>query len=136
MDTVLTASSAGDNGSRRGSNTADPAPGSEDEDGDGMEALTPEHLFLELHLNVQEKLRADHKVGITPCNAFLKQWDVALVGRDHTIIWNARRVLVDRLETMLNVAWSHIVDLKRLPGAGAGVELLQNFIVDMLGRET
>jgi hypothetical protein len=136
MDAVLTANSTGNNGTRRSSNTANPAPGSEDEDEYGLETLTPEHLFLELHLNVQEKVRADHNVGISPCNAFLKQWDVALVGRDHTIIWNARRELVDRLEVMLNVAQSRIGDLKQLPGASAGVELFRNFIVDMLGRET
>ena len=133
MDTVLMATNTEDDGTRRGSNTG---PGSEDDEGHCLMAMTPENLFLELHLNVQEKIRTDGEVGIAPCKAFLKQWDLALVGKDNTIIWNARRELVDRLDHVLYVAQSRIGDLKRLPGAGAGVELFRNFIVDMLGRET
>jgi hypothetical protein len=133
MDAVLMATNTEDDGTRRGSNAG---RGSEDDELHGLMGMTPENLFLELHLNVQEKIRTDSEVGIAPCKAFLNQWDLALVGKDNTVIWNARRELVDRIDHVLYVAQSRISDLKQLPGAGAGVELFRNFIVDMLGRET
>jgi uncharacterized membrane protein YeaQ/YmgE (transglycosylase-associated protein family) len=134
MDTMLRAANMDDDGSViRPSSTS---VGSEDEEECELERILPEQLFLELHLNMQEKIREDNKSGISPCNAFLKQWDVSLVGKDDTVIWNARRELVDRIEKILEVAQSRIGDLKQLPGASAGVELFRNFIVDILGRET